>query len=90
MKQSKKPVRAYFEGEEGVFVFRPIRKVLGNDKQKMNKLTFSERRRLSAEFEKWADENDVMKKPESVIAYLQSIGAIDADKAREVLKSEAD
>ena len=90
MKQSKKPVRAYFEGEEGVFVFRPIRKVLGKDKQKMNKLTFSERRRLSAEFEKWADENDVMKKPESVIAYLQSIGAIDADKAREVLKSEAD
>ena len=67
MKQSKKPVRAYFEGEEGVFVFRPIRKVLGKDKQKMNKLTFSERRRLSAEFEKWADENDVMKKPESVI-----------------------
>lgn len=90
MKQSKKSVRAYFEGEEGVFVFRPISKVLGKDKQKMNKLTFSERRRLSAEFEKWADENDAMKKPESVIAYLQSIGAIDADKAREVLKSEAD
>lgn len=86
MKQRR--VRAYFEGEEGVFVFRPISKVLGKDKPKMNKLIFSERRKLGAMFEKWADENNVAKKPESVIAYLQIIGAIDPDKAREALKSE--
>ena len=81
-------MRVYFEGEEGVFVFRPISKVLGKDKPKMNKLIFSERLKLGAMFEKWADENDVAKKPESVIAYLQIIGAIDADKAREAMASE--
>ena len=88
MKQNRKPVRAYFEGEEGVFVFRPISKILGKDKPKMNKLIFSERKKLGAMFEKWADENHVAKKPESVISYLQLIGAIDAEKAREALKSE--
>jgi len=81
-------MRAYFKGEKGVFVFRPISEVLRKDKPKVNKLIFSERRKLGMLFEKWADENNVAKKPESVITYLQSIGAIDADKAREVLKSE--
>lgn len=84
----RRQVRAYFEGEEGVFVFRPISKVLDKDKPKMNKLIFSERRKLGMMFEKWADENNVAKKPESVIAFLQIIGVIDAEKAREALKSE--
>lgn len=84
----RKRVKAYFEGEKGVFVFRPISKVLGKDKPKMNKLIFSERRKLGAMFEKWADENNVAKKPESVIAYLQIIGVIDPDKAREAMASE--
>ena len=68
-----------------------IKRIAGvetKDKLKVNKLIFSERRKLWMMFEKWADENNVAKKPESVITYLQSIGAIDADKAREVLKSE--
>lgn len=81
-------MRAYFEGEKGVLVFRPISEILGKDKPKMNMLVFSERRKLGMMFDKWAEKNNVAKKPESVIAYLQIIGAIDVGKAREALKSE--
>lgn len=81
-------MRAYFKGEKGVFVFRPISKVDGKEKPEMNMFLFSERRKLGMLFEKWADENNVAKKPESVIAYLQIIGALDAEKAREALKIE--
>ncbi len=65
-----------------------ISEVDGKEKPEMNMFLFSERRKLGMLFEKWADENNVAKKPESVIAYLQIIGALDAEKAREALKIE--
>lgn len=50
-------------------------------------LMFSERRRLAKMFDEWADENSVIKKPAAVIAYLQILGVIDAEKAREAMTS---
>lgn len=51
-------------------------------------LMFPERRRLAKMFDKWAEKNNAAKKPENVIAYLQSIGVIDTEKAREAMISE--
>lgn len=81
-------MRAYFEGEKGVFVFRPIDKVLGKDRVKSKMLMFSERRRLAKMFDEWADENNAANRPENVIAYLQTIGVIDVEKAREAMASD--
>lgn len=81
-------MRAYFEGEKGVFVFRPIDKVLGKDRVKPKMLMFSERRRLAKMFDEWADENNAANRPENVIAYLQTLGVIDVEKAREAMASE--
>lgn len=50
-------------------------------------LMFSERRRLAAMFERWADGNDVAKNPVNVIAYLQIIGAIDNKRDREAIEN---
>lgn len=80
-------MKAYFEGEKGTFVFRPIGKRFGKEaKQKM--LVFSERRRLAKMFDEWADANNAAKKAENVIAFLQTLGVIDAEKAREAMASE--
>lgn len=50
-------------------------------------LVFSERRRLAAMFEKWAEDNDAANSPINVIAYLQTIGAIDNKRAREAIEN---
>lgn len=76
------------KAKKSVFVFQPINKVLGKDRVKQKMLMFSERRQLAKMFDKWADENNAAKKPENVIAYLQSIGVIDTEKAREAMASE--
>lgn len=81
-------MRAYFEGEKGVFVFQPIDKILGKDRVKPKMLMFSERRRLAKMFDEWADENNAANRPENVIAYLQTLGVIDVEKAREAMASE--
>jgi len=81
-------MRVYFEGEEGVFVFRPARSVLGKDKPKVQKLVFSERRKLGAMFKKWAAENNAADTPTSVIGYLSAFGLIDTERAREHINAE--
>lgn len=49
-------------------------------------LLFSERKKLAAMFEKWADENNAAKSPENVVAYLHLIRVIDVEKAREAIR----
>lgn len=81
-------MRVYFEGEGGVFVFRPISKVLGKDKPKMNKIVFSERRKLCAMFEKWAVENNVADTPLGLIGYLSTFGLLDIERVKEHIIGE--
>ncbi|MBE6954478.1 MAG: hypothetical protein E7449_01025 [Ruminococcaceae bacterium] len=78
--------KAVFQGQNDTYFFRPIQEF--KKKKKLNMLAFSERRKLSKMFAGWAGENGVDRSPESVIAYLSTLGIINVDKAKEVLLNE--